>query len=454
MARLRKALKELDSIIDWEAAEKVPISIDDWNDFRKSHFPERKRLNAYDMSSYNKTLKCPVYNMGNIYEGGKWIYWDIEHENVGKIFAITNGKPTIYVCSRRINDSISGHDALKALTDGLYTRYGKKLQACYGAVSNAKDKFALLQINRCVGAFIGCDYDLCGRPITNAWKADIKSAYPAQTANLPDWHTARKVNGRVAPTIEEPFAFYLKSHHIAEYGVFDTHGDCFNPLYSSGLYKRMEDSYDGEPAYRFEDVPDKDEVTILCKPSTYDMRSIFAEWLDKRHESGNAVYKEYMVKAIGCLDYGHFVNGHWYTPYGTYNHLRAVILARHNHLMCQIYNSLTSMSGYKVASVMTDSIVWIGGPSRRATHEAKLGNFVYEIENGVYEGKATGIYFCQDDKTTIFKHASYGLSEEDAAAIDSIQKFEEFIKNPTPTALRFDKATGWVEKITEDSRYE
>lgn len=452
MARLRKALKELDTIIDWQEAERVPISIDEWNNFRKSHFPERKRIPAYKARPYHRTLKCPSYCLSSMYEGGKWVYWDFEHEYVGKIFAITNGKPTIYSCNRRINDSISGHDALKALTDGLYARYGKKLQACYGAINEKDDKFAIHQINRCVGAFIGSDRSYCGRPIKNAWKADIKSAYPAQTSNLPDWHTARRVNGRIAPTMEEPFAFYLKSHHVAEYGVFDTHEDMKSPLYSSGLYTRMEDNYDGEPTYRFEEVPDKDEVTILCKPSPYDMRPIFEEWFDKRRD--NAVFKEYMVKAIGCLDYGHYVDGHWFTPYGTHNHLRAIILARHNHLMCQIYDNLVKVNHFTVLSVMTDSIVWCGGPSRRATHESKLGNFVYEIENGVYEGKATGIYFCQDDKTTIFKHASYGLSEDDAAAIDSVQKFEEFIKNPIPTALRFDKATGWVEKITEDNTNE
>lgn len=287
----------------------------------------------------------------------------------------------------------------KALFEKFTERTGQSKSDAFGyfTYNKRKEIEIIHKCNRCVGPFIWSDSKYVNRRVENVWKADVSSAYPFSAGErLPDAKTAILVEGMELPSEEWPVAFY-SSGHVAEYGMYDTWIDMHNFLYKFCRGNRAKKSKHGEDYVRFDE---DNNYTILMKYSEYSLKEEFEYFYSRKKTDDLA--KDIMNCSIGTfdsLDWDKKNKGliNWKSHYSYYGHLRAVILARHNHRMCQEYDNLMK-KGYKLITVQTDSLMWIGGPYEGAVKEKKIGNLISEIEDGYGFIHGCGGYFVNDNK--------------------------------------------------------
>lgn len=344
-----------------------------------------------------------------------------------------------------------GLAARKVLVNKMHETNGKKLQARFGALSQDRELYwlewtnldvvkALHQINRCVGPFIG-SIDKNTYVSEGLYKADVSSAYPScGRERLPDLKKSKMVRGYVEPSEEWPIVFYLVGHHIAEYGVFDTHKDMKHDLYQ--LYrnshtckmwktkKKKEKAVSFGPGYLSQELKDL-EVCLCCKYSKYDLKEFdyfynLKESLEDGSERDEA--KGVMNYSIGTFDMINCPN-YEILPYKMkyFGHLRALICARHNHNMIEYYDDLIK-SGYRIIQVQTDSIIWQGKMASCVSREKTFGALHLEIENGHGYIHGCGAYWVEDDNRVIEKHQgirNWDLNKDKIQSLDDFRRFFE-----------------------------
>lgn len=195
--------------------------------------------------------------------------------------------------------------------------------------------------------------------IEHCTKADICSAYGSEASKgLPDLHaTARKVvNGKVEPTEEWPFAFYLESKEMAIWGE-GTSEEIKKSIY---MRKPVIESF-------------CEERTLLCKQATVSLRPVF-EYL-YNHRSENESFKFVMNATIGMFHRKRF-SGEQDNLWP----LAAVIKFRCDKRIIDLCDNLYAL-GQVPLLINTDSITWYGDDKSYTVSEKKLGNFRLEYEN-------------------------------------------------------------------------
>lgn len=407
--------------IYWDKeAEKVIISgIQEWNEF------------ADTLDWQNYILWEATYGMRTnraFWVDGRWS------------FQVEGDCPVVYIgydiykhVIVYFSEKCFGMKALKILKAKMQETNGKKLEARFGGWPQDKENLdrvkAIHEINKCVGPFIGNSSLMKNQwYAAGVYKADVSSAYPAEGRyKLPTLKGCRIVNEYVEPSEEWPIVFYLKNHHVAEYGVFDTHVDMRHELYKwyrgRGDRKVHRTKRKKEAPVKFLPFFD-DEVCLCCKYSEYDL-SEFEYFYDRKSFDEDA--KMVMNASIGTFDMINCPDMEILpSKMKYYGHLRAIICARHNHKMIQYWNEIVS-KGYKVLQVQTDSIIWQGGMIDSATREKEIGKLHLEIENGKGFIHGCGAYWVEDDKNAIEKHQ--GIRGWDQFGIDSLDKFREFFES-------------------------
>lgn len=194
-------------------------------------------------------------------------------------------------------------------------------------------------------------------------KADISSAYGTEASKpLPDLHArARKVvKGRVEPTAEYPFAFYLKSKKMAIWN--EGTSDWYNQF---GLWKT--DKVNNK-------VKAEDDETLLCKAAKTTLEPIFQELYAGRKECPEN--KDIMNYTIGYWHKKKFREGRD----DNYWPLSAVVKFRCNKRITDLYLKLKELGQYPIL-INTDSITWIGTDKSLVDTEKKLGSFSLEYDN-------------------------------------------------------------------------
>lgn len=338
----------------------------------------------------------------------------------------------------------TGFQALKALKQRMGANNNKKLQARFGALDQTEENLWLIEalhaINRCVGPFVG-NASLVSNQYydKNVYKADISSAYPAQgLEKLPDLHTAQLFDYRIEPSEEWPIVFYLDSHHVAEYQRFDTRKEFTHDLYRN--YRNPRGKKVHKTARKKEYQVDflrcgYGEQCLACKYSKYGIPE-FQEFYDMK-ESGDEytrnLAKSVMNKSIGCLD---FVACPEYKiipcKIKYFGHIRAIICARHNKRMIEIYDEIQAQ-GSKVLQVQTDSIIWQGKPIASATSEKYLGCLHTEITDGRAFIHGCGAYWVEDNNQAIEKHQGI----KGFPKFETLETFKEYFELNT-TKLEFE----------------
>lgn len=412
--------------VDWdkEATKVIISSYEEWNSKIDS-------LNWDDYIPFEATQG--VRTIRSFWLDGRWSYRYIgNHPAIYIGYEIDRHEIWYFHLADDVNENgmaLSGFEACRILKEKMQETNGKKLQARFGGLNQFdKDNLWLVEalhaINKCVGPFIG-NASLKSNQYyeDKVYKADVSSAYPGEGMyNLPDLRTAQLFDETIEPSEEWPIVFYLDSHHVAEYGVFDTREDQYHVLYKSfrnRARKKVLRNKNKKEYKRTFGFLEEGEQCLACKYSSFNLEE-FKYFYDRK--SIDEAAKAVMNLSIGtfdfvvCPDYKIIQSKNMY-----YGHLRALICARHNHNMIKYYDEI-ERKGYEVLQVQTDSIIWRGGPIESATREKEIGKLHLEIENGKAFIHGCGAYWIEDNNTHIEKHQSIRNWQE----VQSLEEFKEF----------------------------
>lgn len=264
----------------------------------------------------------------------------------------------------------------------------------------------------------------CNKTLDNVSGIDVVSMYPACVrGNLPDAHTAIEVKGRVDPTKEYPFAFYIKSHHCAEYGVFDTHDYmsikfdpelnkwlCYNSLKSSCMYNVIDD---------------EDEVTVLMKPSKYSFDSTMNTFMERKM-NGDTLAKAVMNIGLGTLHKnpdrqkgmkkGKEIQG--------YYHFCAIMQGRANAMQLRTIADIKRHNG-TVLQAIVDSIIYIDDCKvDYGTTEKVFGQ--YHLDYKKYKFRMANVlnrYVVSDGKEIVKVRLSGDFDKDTIKKMEDIDQF-------------------------------
>lgn len=260
------------------------------------------------------------------------------------------------------------------------------------------------------------DKDYAGIDVHGVQYVDVSAMFPSNARGLmPDNHTAITVNGRVEPDEEYRFAFYTKSNHCAEYGVFDTH-DYLKLPWENQKMQCFTDK--GKPIYN--SVADEDEVTILMKPSKYTLDTVMNNVWNMRFSDDPEVRDK--AKAIANMGIGtlHRNPKTFHMDDMTdYYHVAAIILGRSNKIQYDMIDYIKKNGGL-ILQVIVDSIIYIGEKNYGRT-EKEFGEYFNEFGRTV-------------NYRTLDKMNKYVIFDDDRNVLKAVYSGEEnakdYIKRP------------------------
>lgn len=231
-------------------------------------------------------------------------------------------------------------------------------------------------INWASGAYM----DYKGSVAENCVKADICSAYGTEASKtLPDCRISlgKVMNGRIAPTKELPFAFYLESGHMAIWGEGSTFELNKSPYITHDHTKW---------------ISAEDDKTLLLPVAKHSLADIFEDLYEGR--KNNPDNKLIMNATIGMLHRKKITNKEdnlW--P------VASVIKYRCNKRIVDTCEWLKERDQYPIL-INTDSILWEGEWQDEFfevfANEKKLGNFTLEYKRCRAVIRSSKIYQIED----------------------------------------------------------
>ena len=299
------------------------------------------------------------------------------------------------------NGKMSGGAAYDIL-DSIFTHRYKI--SIFKAFTAKEYKELSFRIKRCVPPQI--HYAAPSGIEERGYIGDVSSCFPAEASRpLPTLHGSHIVPGRVKPSEDFPFAFYLNSHHIAVYGEFDTRE--FDNQWYHDYY-----------ATQYDDLIDEDleEETLLCPASEYSFDPVMRKLYNGRKE--HAENKDVMNKTIGVFHY----NGN-----PRLAHLSAIIIARSIFKMCIRANWLEA-EGNKVYHISTDAILWQGNLSPVVCTDYKdMGKFMLQERDVRFCIRSANCYqFERTDGTVVTKFSgNVPKAERDAMRLGDIWTYDD-----------------------------
>lgn len=378
--------------IGWNKRSKKNLKLNDFEDLLKSLDRAKRIKERHTMRSSYKDGSWFLRRKGFIREvflkkDGEYLHFWSSYDNHKNY------------CDDHSN---TGRKAIQKVADMFYEKNKVTLKTAFGysprEVSLICSPKQFYYTNK--------DYFDADKDWENISSADFTSHYPGCVeGDLPDWHTAKEVPGTVKPTKEYPFAFYIKSGHIAEYGVFDTH-NWINSKFSFDLFYNSDVKENGNVIHYMQNYkkyltnPDSD-LTILCKSSKYHLDDIYGELFLHRKE--NEEYKNAMNKSIGYMAT---------KSYKSYRlaHIRAIILGRANAKMLKIAEQLYLPS---IVQICVDGIIY-QGKSAKGINEKIFGTLHQEFTEATGRFRALNCYIIKKDGEIIkSKHASLNACDGD-----------------------------------------
>lgn len=247
---------------------------------------------------------------------------------------------------------------------------------------------------------------------------DRSSAYPADACgDLPDAKTAIIVEGYAEPTKEYPFAFYMKSGHVAEYGKFNSREWLDLPI-DFNIFK-FKDGRD-RPSYR---IPKEEDETVLMKPAKYNLDDLWIKYYARKEnsksESERAFAKSVLVSIIGCWHMKNTMRGYQYK----YAHLAAIVIARANF---ECIKKMQEIGFSRCVHVIVDGICYAGNDNH-GIFEKKLGGWENESVGGDGYFKGTNYYMIKEgDKVVKARHSGFNFYKDGKSIVDSeLKNFED-----------------------------
>lgn len=254
--------------------------------------------------------------------------------------------------------------------------------------------------------------------ITDLSMVDFTAHYPSSVGNrLPDAHTAIECPGTVAPTEEYPFAFYMKSGHLAEYGVFDTHDWVMNKLFDR-LFVYQDDYKDKILVHKKQHpfLKPEEDTTILMKASQYSLGPVYEELYERRKEDEE--FKNAMNRSIGYMATA---------SYKSFKlaHIRAVIIARANAKMLEVIDKIGLRN---IIQVCVDGAAYVGNKKIGIDYKA-INTLHQEFTGAVGRFSQLNCYIVEKNGEIIkvkhgcFNGCSDGSDIDHPTSLDDIKKW-------------------------------
>lgn len=295
------------------------------------------------------------------------------HKLVGSYFVRAARKDSVEICGvKEENDNLvffrfvtnktqegdllNGGEAYSLFKKGVEEEYGKTVHQIYGSLPGSYHNYRYV----CPIQLDWCARQFTGKVVDGICKADVSSAYGFElTKTLPDLHAAarKEVKGRVAPNEEYPFAFYLKSGHMAIWGEGSS-WDYYDRRYFVEVRKRA-----------VRDVAPEDDITLLCRKASVTL----GEFIERLYAARNVSPEN---KAIMNLTVGMWWRKEYFAGMEVMWPLSAVVHFRCNARMADIYESLLNLGQVPIL-INTDSITWVGDDTS-LVQPKKLGSFTLE----------------------------------------------------------------------------
>lgn len=331
------------------------------------------------------------------------------------------------------SNEASGREARETLQAMFKERTGMSLRRAFGTVDNV-EMFAGFQY----APIIWTDKGFLHKPLNKVYKADVCSAYAYEASKkMPDSHTAIERSGRVAPTEEYPFAYYIGTNQLAIYGEFDTHDYVDHPL--NVMFNDFKTWHRNNKEYtnRLHYV-EAEEKTVLMKAAKFTLAPEFQTLYNGRSEK--PINKSIMVSAIGNISSPKStINGN--TPM---RHITSLVYARHMVRMMRLYDRIVALGGV-VLSIATDAIMWTCKYDLPVYETQKaLGNFYLEYYNCRARIARQGIYALEKNREIyLVKHQ--GIPTDTLNDV-KIRRLEDIDKLEFAPKYRMDDATGLIIK--------
>lgn len=269
-------------------------------------------------------------------------------------------------------------------------------RSLYDLLSGSSHKNEWTDIKLCVPRQIGWVNPLDRLKIVeNCFKADISSAFPFQlTKPIPTLKYCKRLKGKVAPNAKYPFAFYIKSHHLAIYNELSTEED------NRSIFL-------GQVSSDYRKVADEDEETILCKQASFTLEDIMKELYNTKNTAETEEEIKFAKLIMNaCIGYFH------YNKKPGLSFISAVVIARSNHYVLDLIDKLEDQKN-RIEYIATDSIVWKGKDSDVATNEKYLGSFTKEYNNCKFYGVQVGAYQIEKEDGSVKTLCFYIDDEEE-----------------------------------------
>lgn len=391
-----------------------------------------KGMNAEDIDVLFEKLDNGIW-VKNIYSSSEWcseerlgkfLYWvkESKDKKYAQIYTIDeNRKKCInytheFDLAKNQDDGRNGRNAIAIVKTDFYDMYGITLRKAFG--------YSEEEVKRCIPKefyFVNPRY--VGKVVEGVSYDDISSCYPSNVCGrLPDWNKRKEIQGIAEPTEEYPFAFYIKSGFLAEFGVFDTRDWLLTDLAPNLL--KIDKKKDDWPINL---IKPEEEITILCPASEYELTEIYQKhYANKsKYTDGTIEYKQAKLVLNASIGFFHKKN---YREYKL-AHIAAVVIARSNNIL---YNSYKKLGRKNVVHLVVDGIIHKGKPL--GTKEKILGKYHNEFENAKFitTGASQWIAQLPDDsfksKHSAFNGTTDGSDINDVKSLDDIHKW---VKKPT-----------------------
>lgn len=390
-------------------------------------------IKLYNILEKDKRVKTKT--LRDSFKDGCWNYY--KSGDFGRIAYFKDNKYLMYVC-HLIDDSKNrcgemkgmylenkGRKALKGVKDQFKEQFGVTFRNAFGTV----DKDFL----RCVPSQFYYKGKYTG-VIDNVSSVDFCSHYPAcMCGRLPNSNAKLVYNGTVKPNEEYPFAFYIKSGHCAEYGVFDTH-DWLNSDYALELFKKHKKMKNWDEQYdKHLTMNENDDITILMKASAYELTNIYEKNYELRKVDENA--KLIMNSSIGAMHTMIYKDN-------KYAHLSCIGIARATQKILDVANKIGK---YFIIQIVVDGIIYKGNEVL-GVYDKKLGLLEQEYAQKTIFYDGVGRYIVSELKSPNlvekWKHQGCDYNK-DGIRLDD---------NYKPSSI-YD-ILNWVKKVKEGELYE
>lgn len=263
---------------------------------------------------------------------------------------------------------------------------------------------------------------------------DVTSMYPwASMGDMPTIKGAKTLNGCVAPSSDFPFAFYLKSGHVAEYKRFDTHDyEDFKKIPKNlAQFLLVETSTSGHLIQKYKSIPDSDEITVLMPKAKKQLTNTFLYFYDLKNAAAKDsddynLAKFVMNAGIGCLHRNPAKHGLNEMP--DYYHIAAIIKGRANAKIIETYKQILD-NGNLPLQIIVDSVIYIeGNADNLGIKDKKLGEFKIEYSNVNYRSNGLLNRYVLFDKNDNLLKITLSGYENGIEKIKRPEDIDEYVK--------------------------